>query len=73
MSVAMTEKPKHATPLQILKAVLWSFMGIRRKAEHEADAVRLKPVQVILAGLAAALIFVLTLVLFVRFVIHSVT
>ena len=65
----MGETPKKAGPLQVAKAVFWSFFGIRRRAEHEADLVRLTPVQVIVAGLIGAALFVGTLVLIVRFVI----
>ena len=65
----MGEAPKKAKPLQVAKAVFWSFFGIRRRAEHEADLVRLTPVQVIVAGLIGAALFVATLVLIVRFVI----
>ena len=65
----MTEpeaKPRTATPWQVAKAVFWSFLGIRRRAAHEHDAVTLKPVQVIVAGLIGAVIFVLSLVALVK-------
>jgi type IV secretory pathway TrbF-like protein len=65
----MTEpeaKPRTATPWQVAKAVFWSFLGIRRRAAHEHDAVTLKPAQVIVAGLIGAVIFVLSLVALVR-------
>jgi hypothetical protein len=43
------------------KAVFWGFLGVRRKAEYEADTKRLKPQHVIGAGLVAAALFVLIL------------
>ena len=43
------------------KAVFWSFFGVRRKADYEADAKRLTPQAVIAAGLVCAAIFVLVL------------
>ena len=43
------------------KAVLWSFFGVRRKSEYEADSKRLTPQAVIGAGLVCALVFVLLL------------
>jgi Protein of unknown function (DUF2970) len=43
------------------KAVFWSFFGVRRRADYEADTRRLKPQHVIAAGLIAALAFVLVL------------
>jgi hypothetical protein len=60
--------PRRATPLQVAKAVFWSFLGIRRRAAHEHDAVTITPVQAIIAGLIGALIFVLSLVALVRYV-----
>ena len=61
----MTE-PQHkreaATPLQVAKAVFWSFLGIRKRTAHEHDAVTLRPVQVIIAGIIGAIILVLSLV-----------
>lgn len=60
----MTEprhKPREASPLQVAKAVFWSFFGIRKRAAHENDAVTLKPAQVIVAGLIGAVILVLSL------------
>ncbi len=43
------------------KAVFWSFFGVRRKSEYEADTKRLTPQAVIAAGLICALVFVLVL------------
>jgi hypothetical protein len=62
-------EPKTASPLQVAKAVFWSFFGIRRRAEHEKDLARIKPAQVVIAGLIGAAIFVLSLVLLVKFII----
>ena len=63
------ETPKTASPLQVAKAVFWSFLGIRRRAEHESDAAQLKPAHVIVAVIIGAAIFVLSLVLLVRFIV----
>jgi DUF2970 family protein len=60
---------KSASPLQVAKAVFWSFFGIRRRAEHEKDLAQIKPVQVVIAGLIGAAIFVMSLVLLVKFII----
>jgi hypothetical protein len=50
------------------KAVLWSFLGVRKRADYNADAERLRPRQVIFAGLVAAAFFVLMLLGIVKFV-----
>jgi hypothetical protein len=63
------QAPKTASPLQVAKAVFWSFLGIRKRAEHESDVAQLKPAHVIVAGLIGAALFVLSLALLVRFII----
>ena len=65
----MAQARKKASLLQVAKAVFWSFLGIRKRRDYEADSVELKPQQVIVAGLIGAAIFVLGLILLVRFVI----
>jgi type IV secretory pathway TrbF-like protein len=65
----MTESqhtPRKATPLQVAKAVLSAFIGIRKRAAHEHDAVTITPLQVIVAGVIGAAVFVLSLVILVR-------
>ena len=57
-----------ATPMQVAKAVFWSFFGVRRRAEYEEDAVRLTPMQVVVAGIIGGAVFVLSLVMLVRFI-----
>ena len=66
---ALAEEPKAASPLKVAKTVLGSFLGIRRRAEHESDLAQLKPAHVIVAGLIGAAIFVLSLVLPVRSIV----
>jgi len=62
-------RPKAASPLQVAKAVFSAFFGVRKRAGHEKDLAQLKLAQVVVAGLVGALIFVLGLVLLVRFII----
>ena len=68
MATAEPQKTAGATPLQVMRAVCWSFFGIRRRAEYEKDAVALKPAQVIVAGIAGAILLVLSLVTLVHFI-----
>ncbi len=56
---------------QTMKAVAWSFFGIRKSSEYEKDVARLNPVHVIIAGVASAAMFVLALVLLVRWIVGS--
>lgn len=61
-------KPKRAGPLQVAKAVFWSFFGVRRSTDHDADAANITPVQVIVAGIIGAALFVFVLIMVVRWV-----
>ncbi len=54
--------------LEAFKAVFWSFFGVRKRADYEADARRLKPQHVIAAALVSAAAFVLVLFAIVKLV-----
>ncbi|WP_088285398.1 DUF2970 domain-containing protein [Ideonella sp. A 288] len=62
---------RKASPLQTMKAVAWSFFGVRRSTDLENDVARLNPVHVIIAGLIGAALFVLSLILLVKWVVGS--
>jgi hypothetical protein len=55
--------------LQTFRAVAWSFFGVRKRDGYEQDATQLNPVHVIVAGVIAAALFVLVLLLVVRIVV----
>ena len=59
---------RKAGVLQVVKAVLSAFIGIRKGAAHESDAATITPVQAIVTGVIAAAILVVSMVLLVRFV-----
>ena len=52
-----------------VKAVLWSFFGVRKNSAYEEDAQILNPVHVIIAGIIAAVLFVVTLLMVVKLVV----
>jgi hypothetical protein len=60
--------PRKAGLLQVATAVFWSFLGVRKSKDREADAANITPVQVIVMGIIAAGVFVTCLVLIVRWV-----
>ncbi len=58
--------------LQTMRAVAWSFFGIRKSGGYEQDVGKLNPVHVIIAGVIGAALFILAaLVLLVNWVIAS--
>lgn len=52
-----------------MKAVFWSFFGIRKRSDYEHDSANLNPLHVIIAGLIGAAIFIGVLVMLVRFAV----
>ncbi len=53
------------------KAVAWSFFGVRKGSDYERDVAELKPQHLIVVGIVCAVLFVLVLVVIVKWVIGS--
>jgi len=60
-----------ASLLQTMRAVAWSFLGIRRSSGLSEDVQKLNPVHVVIGGVAGAALFVVLIVLLVRWVVSS--
>lgn len=60
---------RRASFAQTMKAVFWSFFGVRKGRDHDRYMAQLNPVHVIVAGILAAVIFVVVLLLIVRAVV----
>jgi len=54
-----------------MKAVFWSFFGVRRKSAYEQDAAKLNPIHVIIAGILGAVIFITILLTIVKSVVAN--
>ena len=67
----MSSTGKKSTLWDTIKAVGWSFFGVRKSSEHAKDVSQLNPVHVVIAGLVAAAVFIASLVLLVRWVLSS--
>lgn len=52
-----------------VKAVMWSFFGVRKKSDYEQDAAQLNPIHVVIAGVIGAIGFIVTLLLIVKWVL----
>ena len=57
--------------LQTMRAVAWSFFGVRKSADHEKDVSQLNPVHVVIAGVIGAVIFIAVLIVLVNWVLSS--
>ena len=56
--------------MDTVKAVLWGFLGVRRKSDFQQDVVSLKPLHLLVAGVVLAFVFVLGLMLLVHWVVQ---
>lgn len=65
------DRRKRPSLLAVVKTVIWSFLGVRRRAEHESEAVQLTPLQIVVAGVIGAAFLVVILVALVRFIVSS--
>ena len=53
----------------IARTVLFAFLGVRKREAHEEQTVRLSPLQIIVAGIVGAAVFVVSLVLLAKIVV----
>jgi hypothetical protein len=60
---------KQASFLDVLKTIAFGALGVRRRADHERETTRVKPLHIIIAGIVAAALFILTLITIVRLVV----
>jgi len=66
---ALTERKLNF--FQTLKAVAWGFFGVRRGQGYTEDIAKLNPVHLIIAGVLAAVLFVLLLIGIARWFIAA--
>ena len=62
---------RRGSVLQTIRAVAWSFFGVRKSSEYEKDISQLNPLHVVIAGLVLAVLFVVALLLVVKWVLSS--
>jgi len=55
--------------IRSIKAVAWSFLGIRKSSEFQEDIDKITPLHVLGVGLVAVFLFVISLIVFVNLVV----
>lgn len=55
-----------------MKAVFWSFFGVRKGKDSAHDVENLNPIHVVIAGVLGALILITILILIVKLVLSKV-
>jgi amino acid transporter len=66
---APATRPRPGSFLRSVKAVTWSFVGIRKKSEYEEDLGRINPLHIIVVALLGVVLFVGGLVMLVHWVV----
>ena len=59
----------NATFFQVVKAVLWSMLGVRQQKGYEDDTAKITLKQAVIAGIIGGVVFVVSMLTFVHFVI----
>jgi len=65
------EKKKQASFMYSMKAVFWSFFGLRRKSDFDSDSAKLNPVHIIIAALIGVACFIGLLITIVKVVVSK--
>lgn len=67
----MSGPEKKASFMYSMKAVVWSFIGLRRKRDFDEDEGKLNPLHIIIAALIGVGLFIGLLVSIVKFVVSK--
>ena len=54
-----------------VKAVAWSFVGLRSGKEFEKDTQQLNPIHIVIAGFAGVAVFIAVLLLIVNWAVKA--
>ncbi|GAB3651183.1 DUF2970 domain-containing protein [Ramlibacter alkalitolerans] len=57
--------------LHTIKAVLWAFLGIRKRSGYEQDLAKLSPFHIIAVALTLVILFVIGLIVLVNWVVKN--
>ena len=71
MSNPLQPHQRKGSLIRAVIAVLWSFIGLRSRAEFNKDVTQLNPIHLIVVGLVLALLFVLGLLALVNWVVSQ--
>ena len=70
--IELDQAPKaNASFFQVMKAVLWSLLGVRQQKGYEEDTTKITLKQAVIAGLIGGFIFVVSMLTFVHIVIDQ--
>ncbi|MDP3621296.1 MAG: DUF2970 domain-containing protein [Polynucleobacter sp.] len=62
---------KKSSFFQSMRAVMWGFLGVRKKSGLQDDAASLSFVHIIIAGILGAVVFMAVLLFIVKLVVSN--
>ena len=68
-----TQLKQKASFFQVMKAVMWSMLGVRQQKGYEDDTAKITLKQAVIAGLIGGFIFVVSMLTFVYFIISQMS
>ncbi|MES2363771.1 MAG: DUF2970 domain-containing protein [Pseudomonadota bacterium] len=74
MAIPQPPLPPHkrkGSIFRTVKAVLWSFVGLRARGDYEKDVEQLNPVHIVIIGLVGVGVFVGGLILLATWVVSK--
>ena len=69
MENAQSSANQKASFFQVVKAVLWSMLGVRQQKSYENDAAKITLKQAVIAGIIGGVVFVATILTLVMLAI----
>jgi DUF2970 family protein len=69
MTVPVTQR--RGSFIRTMKAVAWSFFGVRKGSDYEKDVSQLNPLHVVIAAVIGVALFIAFLLLLVNWVLAS--
>jgi len=62
-------KPHKGNLWRTVKAVCWGFFGVRKNSAYQEDIAKLTPLHILGVGLVLAVLFVVSLIVLVKYVV----
>ena len=67
----LAKPPRKGSLLRTIEAVAWGFFGVRKESAYAEDIAKLTPLHILVVGLVSGILFVIGLIVLVKFVVAT--
>ena len=67
----LAKPPRKGSLIRTIKAVAWGFFGVRKEGTYAEDIAKLTPLHILVVGLVSGILFVIGLIVLVKFVVAT--